>query len=912
MMSSQPNDTSKGSSSKLLPQSMHDFSTSAFWDNFFEERKKKSVDSSPNGVDSVEGNSSFEWYGEWCDIAHLVLPLLAEQTTTTSVLASTNQKISFQSSPPHLLVVGCGNSTLSADVYRAGCKSQVNLDFSPVVIEEMQEKYPESKWPGMTFQLGDMTDMVKDFENDSTTFSHILDKGALDALYAENTPTHRAQAQKMLNEIQTLLEKNGKSHGSYVCVSLGEHFILKTFLEFWKNVEAWTVDIHSFIPRQESGSGLPPLLLIASKAHGHSPDGFIRLHNLRGATDIKSVFDETKGDSSSQQERNSVVKTNSIDKAMDCIDQFRFCAHEATRLCQPIPTHQRLQLDLWTDTASGRFPKYRVSVLDFPQFANDQSKPCCAVVIPPGRELEWLFRSLRGQRQLGEQCGYARLLLFSIVPGFSVGNENETGDSSSDLARSANAAAAVKAELEPHIVDLRPKSMRANLGGTLQDIPIPIMTIGDTEGSLGSSRQVIYKGDTELSGPYVIEDVCIGSGADMEVRRRLIFMRNQNAVQSECRLVPKSWDRDQEKEDRIKRNIDDDFLGAASSSTTKKRKGKKSKKKNKTRKKKMQHKQKQKNEFDDNDNQNDNDTNNEWIVDSGLLAFPFHRGLVAGALTFAGPLLDRSVNNSTTLDKDASSLLRANGLGTSQTTTGQDPETKEKLNIAVIGIGGGGLPRFLHDNFQQVISKISCVEIDSEMIDIARKHFGFPGADTLPVDIEDGVKWVHKMKEKIAEGENSYFDAVIVDVNASDLSTEITFPATPFLAESFFESLHAILSPSGGLFAMNVSCRDPQVYQGKVINVVKKVFCCDSSASTPGRKGVICDVFDPESGDLNRCLFGIRYDYDETRVDDAAAGRWGHAKKEYYFKKVLEINKTAWDTELFTDILKTENIRFHL
>jgi SAM-dependent methyltransferase len=39
-----------------------------------------------------------------------------------------------------ILVVGCGNSTFSADLYDAGFKNIINIDFSEVVIASMREE----------------------------------------------------------------------------------------------------------------------------------------------------------------------------------------------------------------------------------------------------------------------------------------------------------------------------------------------------------------------------------------------------------------------------------------------------------------------------------------------------------------------------------------------------------------------------------------------------------------------------------------------------------------------------------------------------------------------------------------------------------------------------------------------------
>lgn len=79
-----------------------------------------------------------------------------------------------------ILLVGCGNSSLSQNLYDSGFENLVNLDYSSVVIEKMrllhQTKRPNMKWIQM-----DMTDMT--FPEES--FDVVLDKAAMDALVVD-------------------------------------------------------------------------------------------------------------------------------------------------------------------------------------------------------------------------------------------------------------------------------------------------------------------------------------------------------------------------------------------------------------------------------------------------------------------------------------------------------------------------------------------------------------------------------------------------------------------------------------------------------------------------------------------------------------------------------------------------------
>lgn len=74
----------------------------------------------------------------------------------------------------NIVVVGCGNSDLSARAYDAGFRQITNVDYSPVVIEEMQKRNKHRT--EMRWLEANMLDM-KAFSDGS--FDVAIDKGAL-------------------------------------------------------------------------------------------------------------------------------------------------------------------------------------------------------------------------------------------------------------------------------------------------------------------------------------------------------------------------------------------------------------------------------------------------------------------------------------------------------------------------------------------------------------------------------------------------------------------------------------------------------------------------------------------------------------------------------------------------------------
>lgn len=74
-------------------------------------------------------------------------------------------------------MLGCGNSTLSEDMYDDGYKSIVNTDYSGVLIENMQQRHeytrPEMQWLEMD---------IRDLKFEQDTFDVAIDKGTMDAM----------------------------------------------------------------------------------------------------------------------------------------------------------------------------------------------------------------------------------------------------------------------------------------------------------------------------------------------------------------------------------------------------------------------------------------------------------------------------------------------------------------------------------------------------------------------------------------------------------------------------------------------------------------------------------------------------------------------------------------------------------
>jgi SAM-dependent methyltransferase len=150
-----------------------DFKLQSYWDSRFKEEEV------------------YDWLVNFDEIKSFILPLLV----------STDCKI---------LVVGCGNSTFSSDLYDAGYKNITNIDFSEVCISAMFSKHAEAK-PNMEWICMDMTDLK--FQD--ATFDIVIDKASMDALMVDEGDVWDPELEtiksvdKMCSDISRVLKIDG-------------------------------------------------------------------------------------------------------------------------------------------------------------------------------------------------------------------------------------------------------------------------------------------------------------------------------------------------------------------------------------------------------------------------------------------------------------------------------------------------------------------------------------------------------------------------------------------------------------------------------------------------------------------------------------------------------------------------------
>ncbi|KAH9479539.1 EEF1A lysine methyltransferase 4 [Psilocybe cubensis] len=129
--------------STILPVKNEEYGTKDYWDQRYTEE---------------QNNDSFDWFKSYADLAHLLRELIPNKSS-------------------RILMLGCGNSRLSEDMWEDGYCNIVNVDYSGVLIEQMKKRHstirPEMEWHEM-----DVRNLI--FEDGS--FDVAIDKGTMDAM----------------------------------------------------------------------------------------------------------------------------------------------------------------------------------------------------------------------------------------------------------------------------------------------------------------------------------------------------------------------------------------------------------------------------------------------------------------------------------------------------------------------------------------------------------------------------------------------------------------------------------------------------------------------------------------------------------------------------------------------------------
>ena len=149
-----------------------------------------------------------------------------------------------------ILMVGCGNSQLSQQMYQDGYEQIVSTDISEVCIENQKKTFPHLSW-----QVADITQLPFD----DKSFDIVIEKATLDALLVgEKSPWHPSDEgqeimEKSLSEISRVLKRQGR----FLSLTFAQPHFRSPF--YAQEKYGWSVDYETF------GSGFHYFCFIMTK-----------------------------------------------------------------------------------------------------------------------------------------------------------------------------------------------------------------------------------------------------------------------------------------------------------------------------------------------------------------------------------------------------------------------------------------------------------------------------------------------------------------------------------------------------------------------------------------------------------------------------------------------------------------------
>jgi spermidine synthase len=445
-------------------------------------------------------------------------------------------------------------------------------------------------------------------------------------------------------------------------------------------------------------------------------------------------------------------------------------------------------------TTAQSIPRFTFYILD----ANLQGQLSIAVfLIPFGRESDYQFTTKDGLLDIAFQANCKRLIAVSC-------NRPHTFPDSKGL----------QDELSPLVLSLKLNSMR-------DDEAIPYMAI-----NTDNSWEVLAQGESQLSGMYVVEEkLDYGDKEDDEDRdeddikgvyRRLIFLQNQQFIQTEAY-----------------------FLKETGGSSAEKHSSKKKKKKKSTSKK----------------SESASGTASGEKTDSSAAPTPM--------LKYDYSYLD---------DHHKAILISLSFTPSLFSST--DSENSKSL---LIGLGGGSLPMVIQKYIPAL--QLVSVEIDPTVYEIATKYFQFQPNANSTVVIREGIDYVNELStsrsleesmEKLNVSttpslvDDTRFQSIILDVDCKDPSLGISAPPKEFITRENISKFYNLLSGEGMLI-INTVARNKKLFDG-LVQQLKDLFVNEQ------KNGKVLQI-QPSSENVNVCLICMKSDLFPTEISSSNSSK---------------------------------------
>jgi spermidine synthase len=198
---------------------------------------------------------------------------------------------------------------------------------------------------------------------------------------------------------------------------------------------------------------------------------------------------------------------------------------------------------------------------------------------------------------------------------------------------------------------------------------------------------------------------------------------------------------------------------------------------------------------------------------------------------------------------------------------------EEPRRVLIVGLGGGTIPSFLHKHYPR--TTIDVVDIDPDVVAVAKRFFGFREDSLMHAHVADGRKFIEQCRDP--------YDVIFLDAFGPD--------STPhqLATREFFQAVRRALTPKG-IVAGNVFSEGLNPLYNSMVRTYQDVF----------REVYIMDV--PGAG--NKILIGLPWQ-GRFRPDDVARRARQIAKEKQFgfdmgdlvasgFRPAAEINPAVY------------------
>ncbi len=127
--------------------------------------------------------------------------------------------------------------------------------------------------------------------------------------------------------------------------------------------------------------------------------------------------------------------------------------------------------------------------------------------------------------------------------------------------------------------------------------------------------------------------------------------------------------------------------------------------------------------------------------------------------------------------------------------------------VLIVGLGGGTIPGFLHKHYPQIT--IDVVDIDPDVVDVARKFFGFREDSTMHAYVDDGRRFIEECRDP--------YDVIFLDAFGSE---NIPYHLT---TREFLQAVRRALTPQG-VAVGNVWSRSSNPLYDSMVRTYQDVF----------------------------------------------------------------------------------------